>query len=123
MLDIPLPPLDEQAQIVTEVERRLSVVSAVEAQVAADLKRAERLRQAILKRAFEGRLVPQDLSDEPASALLERIRQERAALADGTKKRGRGALAPPRPPTAIMTDAPDRGPLEQSAMRFGEDAL
>jgi len=77
-LTFPLPPLAEQEEIVAEVERRLSVVEEVEAQVEAGLKRAQRLRQSILKRAFEGRLVPQDPSDEPAGALLERIRQERA---------------------------------------------
>lgn len=78
-LPLPLPPLPEQAEIVAEVERRLSVVDEIEAEVEAGLKRAARLRQAILKRAFEGRLVPQDPEDEPASALLERIRAEREA--------------------------------------------
>jgi type I restriction enzyme S subunit len=83
MTAVVLPPLAEQQRIVAEVERRLSVVAEVEA-VAANLKRAERLRQSILKRAFEGQLVPQDPSDEPASVLLERIRQER--VAQGGKK-------------------------------------
>jgi type I restriction enzyme S subunit len=77
---IPLPPAAEQRRIVAEVERRLSTVDEIEAVVAANLKRAERLRQAILKRAFEGKLVPQDPSDEPASVLLERIQAERAAV-------------------------------------------
>jgi type I restriction enzyme S subunit len=45
--------------------------------VEAALARAARLRQSILKRAFEGRLVPQDPDDEPASALLEWIRARR----------------------------------------------
>jgi type I restriction enzyme S subunit len=76
---LPLPPLAEQHRIVAEVERRLSVIDELEMQVEASLKRAERLRQAILKRAFEGKLVPQDPNDEPASLLLERIRNTRAA--------------------------------------------
>jgi hypothetical protein len=45
--------------------------------VEANLDRAERLRQAILKKAFEGRLVDQNPDDEPASVLLERIRSSR----------------------------------------------
>ncbi len=75
----PLPPLGEQHRIVAEVERRLSVVDELEATVAVNLKRADRMRQAILRRAFAGRLVPQDPDDEPASALLERIQAERTA--------------------------------------------
>ncbi|NNJ09764.1 hypothetical protein EKD04_005440 [Chloroflexales bacterium ZM16-3] len=84
---IPLPPLAEQRRIVAEVERRLSVVSTLEATVAANLRRAERLRQSILKRAFAGKLVPQDPGDEPASALLERVRGDRG---QGTGDRGKG---------------------------------
>ena len=62
-----------------EVERRLSVIQHTETAVDASLQRAERLRQSILKRAFSGELVPQDPDDEPASALLERIRAQREA--------------------------------------------
>ena len=87
---IPLPPLSEQRRIMAEVERRLSIIRQAEAAVEASLQRAERLRQSILKRAFSGQLVPQDPDDEPASALLERIRAQREAeraAAAATKKR------------------------------------
>jgi type I restriction enzyme S subunit len=73
-LPVPIPPIKEQDRIVSEVERRLSIRDELETQVIANVKRAERLRQAILKDAFEGKLAPQDPNDEPASALLERIR-------------------------------------------------
>ena len=79
MTPVPLPPLPEQRRIVAEVERRLSVIQQAEAAVEANLTRAERLRQSILKQAFSGKLVPQDPDDEPASVLLERIRAEREA--------------------------------------------
>lgn len=91
-LAVPLPPEEEQRRIMVEVDRRLSIADAVESALASQLKSATRLRQSILKRAFEGRLVPQDPSDEPASVLLERIRAERGSHAGGGKgARGRRA--------------------------------
>lgn len=89
-LSIPVPPLEEQKQLVAEIERCLSIVDEIEAQAEANLKRAVRLRQSILKRAFEGKLVPQDPTDEPADKLLERIRQERAANDSATPRTRRG---------------------------------
>ena len=87
-LPVPLPPLAEQHRIIAEVERRLSVVQQAEGAVEVNLTRAERLRQSILKQAFSGKLIPQDPNDEPASALLERIRVEReASHADAKKSR------------------------------------
>ena len=87
---VPFPPLAEQAAIVAAVEERLSVAAAAERQVTAGLARAARLRQAILKRAFAGKLVPQDPADEPAAKLLERIRQQRSS----TGVAGRGTIQP-----------------------------
>lgn len=90
---IALPPLAEQHRIVAEVERRLSVVDELEATVEKSLGRCARLRQSILKMAFEGRLVPQDPNEEPASVLLDRIRRERGP----EEPRRRGVRRVPRP--------------------------
>lgn len=83
--NLPLPPLPEQHKIVEEIERHFSIADGVEAAVDQSLKQAERLRQSILKRAFEGKLVPQDPTDEPAEKLLERIKSERTKQANESK--------------------------------------
>jgi type I restriction enzyme S subunit len=56
-IEFPLPPLAEQRRIVAEVERRLSVAAQVESALAASVARAARLRQAVLKAAFEGKMI------------------------------------------------------------------
>lgn len=76
-ITLPLPSLSEQQAIVFEVERRLSVADAVEATVDAELKRSDALRQSILKQAFSCKLVPQDPNEEPASVLLEQIKEDK----------------------------------------------
>lgn len=53
---VALPSVVEQQRIVTEVERRLSVIEEIEAVVSTELQRAKRLRQSILQQAFSGRL-------------------------------------------------------------------
>ena len=52
-----LPPIKEQQRIVEMVERRLSVADEIEKELDQALARSEQLRQSILKRAFEGKLV------------------------------------------------------------------
>jgi type I restriction enzyme S subunit len=77
MLVFPVPPPAEQAEVLGVVEERLSQIDSAEKTIDAELIRAKRLRQSILKQAFEGKLVPQDPKDEPASVLLERIKAKR----------------------------------------------
>jgi type I restriction enzyme S subunit len=67
----------EQQKIVQEIESRLSVCDKIEESIEQGLQQAEALRQSIFKKAFEGKLVPQDPNDEPASVLLERIKSKR----------------------------------------------
>lgn len=87
-LAVPLPPLHEQRRIVAVAEGQITNVSELETEALGTLRRADRLRQSILKRAFEGNLVPQNPNDEPASVLLERIRAERVCTKSPTKKFG-----------------------------------
>lgn len=89
-----LPSLEEQAQIVKEIEARLSVCDAVEKQIQDSLDQAEALRQSILKKAFEGRLLSEEELNhckqapdyEPASVLLEKIKAEKEANKPVKKK-------------------------------------
>lgn len=83
---IPFPSLEEQEQIVQEIELRLSTCDQLEASIIENLQKSEALRQSTLKQAFEGKLVPQDPSDEPAEKLLERIQAERLVNGNTDKK-------------------------------------
>ena len=90
---IALPPLAEQRRIVAEVERRLSVSDKMEATIKESLQKAESLRQSILKKAFEGKLlnikeleIARNAPDwEPAEKLMERIRQEKQIKENNNK--------------------------------------
>lgn len=84
---VPLPPTDEQVQIVNTVVEAMRSCEQVDADVVALSKQATAQRQNILRAAFSGQLVPQDPADEPASVLLERIRAERAAQGAQPRKR------------------------------------
>ncbi len=79
-IPFPLPPLDEAKEIVASMVAAFEQASEQDAAIQHALKQATAQRKNILKAAFSGQLVPQDPNDEPASALLARIRAERAAV-------------------------------------------
>lgn len=78
-IPVPVPTLAEQERIVAEIESRFERADALEAAVDRALNDAEKLKQAVLKKAFSGELVHQNPDDEPASVLLARIRAARAS--------------------------------------------
>ncbi|MBL0869333.1 MAG: restriction endonuclease subunit S [Phycisphaerales bacterium] len=89
-LEFPLPPIAEQEAIIDIVKEKLSLIDALTLEVQRGLARAARLRQAILKAAFEGKLVQQDPNDEPAGVLLARLGsgpENHAAGTDSRRKR------------------------------------
>ena len=88
---VPLPPVEEQEEIVSKVDDIFSQIDALESWCESELSRSATLRQSILKDAFSGKLVPQAPDDEPASELLKRIQAERAKT---TKQK---SSASPRP--------------------------
>lgn len=88
-LPVPLPPECEQMQISELITEVLTAANNQQLAIEHSLKQSTAQRQNLLRAAFAGELVPQDPSDEPASALLERIRAERAAQAGVKKPRGR----------------------------------
>ena len=86
---IPIPPLAEQKRIVAKIEELLPKVvkygKAQEELNKLNEELPERLKKSILQEAIEGRLVPQDPNDEPASVLLEKIREEKKQLVKAGK--------------------------------------
>jgi type I restriction enzyme, S subunit len=91
---MPLPPPSEQVRILAEVDRLTSAATKTEEQITLDLRRCRRLREAVLKWAFEGKLTDQDSADEPAEKLLGRIRAEHGVV-PGRKTGDRQARGAP----------------------------
>lgn len=85
-LPVPICSPAEQAEITRLLNSRLEAADALETEIDAALTRADALRQSILKKAFSGQLVAQDPEEEPASALLERIKTEKAERDKATKR-------------------------------------
>ena len=88
---LPLAPVDELKETMRVVDGELERILEQVAAIDHALQQSTAQRQNILRAAFSGQLVPQDPHDEPASALLERIRAERAAQGAVKKPRGRKA--------------------------------
>ncbi|MDB9494656.1 restriction endonuclease subunit S [Spirulina major CS-329] len=78
-LPLPLPPLEEQKEIVKRLESAFEQADVIETEIKASLEQLKTLEQAILAKAFRGELVPQDPNDEPASELLKRIEAAKTA--------------------------------------------
>ncbi|MCA1605799.1 MAG: restriction endonuclease subunit S, partial [Acidobacteria bacterium] len=76
-VEFPVPPLEEQGRIVAAVKNALDGISRFIQNLDLARKQSNGLRRSLLSEAFAGRLVLQDVTDEPASALLNRIRAER----------------------------------------------
>lgn len=76
-LPFPIMSKEEQVEIIQELDSQFSIVDKLEQTIESSLKKSEALRQSVLKKAFEGKLVEQDSSDEPASELLKRIKEEK----------------------------------------------
>lgn len=118
-LQVPVPSVPEQQEIVRRVEALFKVADQIEARFQKAKAQVDRLTQSILAKAFRGELVPQDENDEPAAVLLERIRAERAK----TEPKSRRKAAPrPRPKTYPMEPAPLPKAAEPSAS-YGETTV
>jgi len=92
---ISFPSTQKQIKIVQQIESRLSVCDKVEQSIKESLEKAKALRQSILKKAFEGKLLSTaeieeckaDKDYEPASVLLERIKNEKLEITNSKKKK------------------------------------
>ena len=86
---VPLPPVDEQRRVVSELERQFSFLDVCDQAIDVGLIHSAALRRSVLNSAFDGKLAPQHPSDEPAAVLLERIRAERLAASMPRNRRAR----------------------------------
>lgn len=110
-LKLLVPPLAEQHRIVAKIEELLPKVEeygkAQDALNKLNAELPERLKKSILQEAIEGRLVPQDPNDEPASVLLDKIRQEKAQLVKAGKLKKKDLIETPIIEDEIPFEIPD----------------
>lgn len=85
-VEIPLPPLEEQQEIVRQVEKLFALADKLESHYQKAKARTDKLSQSVLAKAFRGELVPQDPNDEPAEKLLERIMEEKKKLSQSPQR-------------------------------------
>ena len=98
-MPVPIPPLEEQSELLRVIADREESMDAIESGLAPLKSSFTQLAQSILAKAFRGELVPQDPRDEPASELLARIRTTREASAPAKpKRRKKKAFAPKQQP-------------------------
>lgn len=83
----PFCSIEEQRKIASILEKTFSLLDETEDNIVQELQKADALRQSILRKAFAGQLVPQDPHDEPASILLDRIKDEREIAVQNTNSR------------------------------------
>lgn len=85
-LPLSLPPFEEQKEIVRQVNKLFSIADKLEKHHQSAYEKVDNLTLSTLAKAFQGELVPQDLNDEPAEKLLERIMAEKARMEEELKK-------------------------------------
>jgi type I restriction enzyme S subunit len=111
-----VPSLPEQQEIVRRTQDLFSLADQLEAKLTSARRIVERLTPALLAKAFRGELVPQDPSDEPATALLERLaakkwaaRQAESAAGKPSRRGRRKAAATPAPSLFDAAPVPPDG--------------
>lgn len=90
-LGIPLPPPEEQVEVLKRVNAAMAHADRLEAEASRSRALLDRLDAALLTKAFQGELVPQDPNDQPASALLSRVQGASASIARPKRSRRAGA--------------------------------
>lgn len=115
-LPIRLPSAAEQTEIVSRVEAFFALADRLEARATAARIQSQRLTPLVLAKAFRGELVPQDPSDEPASALLARLKSPRP---DVPHKASHSVHEIPKRPTK-MTNI-DKGSVKAAILELKND--
>jgi len=121
-IEVRIPESGRQRELALRVQESLRDVSRLRSALLLTRKRADHLRQALLTAAFTGKLIPQDPADEPAAALLERSRSERASAPIPKRARRSTIKTSARLASAADVRAPeDSQPVhagEQTALEF-----